>query len=721
MSSANHDFVQSDGISQPNRGRVRSNATEPTTRRPRQRASRINIPRAPRLNNSNRGSNEESNTRANENTNNADSSNSGSASPIRDHNLNRACHDNFEETNLLRERRGIYREEATSDFFGRHILQGMTQKCPHCHAMLYKEEQSTNQSFSFCCSNGKVKVDIVDMPTTLMQKLLTGEHPCSTEFRKNIRMYNNAFAFTSFGADHEDEIFSGSNQGSFTFRIQGGTYHRSASLTATEGRKPVFAQVYFSDPNLRVQQHIDFNEVLDRQLVSQLNRMMDEVSPYANLFDSARKRLSTEIVDETPVVKDLYVYVRGNPGLGRQYDLPMADEVAAYIADATVPDESARGSREVVIFSTENGFPKKMNDCHRSYDSLHFALMFPSGEDGWNTEIELNLGDEANRQNQERDEQSLSSNRLTQKKVSLNQFYQHRLQVRPGETMTCHFGRLFHLYIVDMYCKIEGRRLYYLRTNQSTLRSELYSGLADMQVGGDMSRESIGKRVILPSSHTGSPRALHQMQQDAMAVVRALGKPDLFVTITCNPNWKEITDELLPGEVPSDRPDLICRVFDLKLKEIFADIKDKMVFGKVKGLIHVIEYQKRGLPHAHVVIILAECSKLQTAQDIDKYISAEIPDPARFPKAHKTITKHMMRTPCSISLNDSHGKVRMCRDNKEKMCSKHFPKDIQPHTVIDEKGFAKYKRRTTNLFVLFQNGYHADNRWVVPHNLYLAV
>ncbi|KAG2192871.1 hypothetical protein INT47_006043 [Mucor saturninus] len=184
---------------------------------------------------------------------------------------------------------------------------------------------------------------------------------------------------------------------------------------------------------------------------------------------------------------------------------------------------------------------------------------------------------------------------------------------------------------------------------------------------------------------------------------------------------KEITDELLPGEVLSDRPDLICRVFDLKLKQKFADIKDKMVFGKVKGLIHVIEYQKRGLPHAHVAIILAECSKLRTAQDIDKYISAEIPDPARFPKAHKTITKHMMHTPCSISLNDSHGKVRMCRDDKEKMCSKHFPKDIQPHTVIDGKGFAKYKRRTTNLFVLFQNGYHADNRWVVPHNLYLAV
>lgn len=35
--------------------------------------------------------------------------------------------------------------------------------------------------------------------------------------------------------------------------------------------------------------------------------------------------------------------------------------------------------------------------------------------------------------------------------------------------------------------------------------------------------------------------------QDAMAIVREKGKPDLFVTFTCNPNWPEIVEELLPG------------------------------------------------------------------------------------------------------------------------------------------------------------------------------
>ncbi|KAG2197506.1 hypothetical protein INT47_007115 [Mucor saturninus] len=368
----NQDFIHFDRSIPRRRGRARLNRAESANPRARRQPSRINIPRAPRSSNSNRDSNNEPEIQ-NDATNSTDPESNSRSSTDRDHNLNRACHDNFEERNLLRERRGIYREDSTSDFFGRHNLQGMTERCPYCHAMLFKEEQVTNQNFSFCCSNGKVKIDIVAMPTILMQKLLTGEHPSSTEFRKNIRMYNNAFAFTSFGADHEDEMFSGSNQGSFTFRIQGGTYHRSAPLTVGEGRKPVFAQVYFSDPNLRVQQHIDFNEVLDNQLLAQLNRMMEEISPYANLFENARQRCLTHAADNQEEPNDLYVYVRGNPGLGRQYDVPIADEVAAYIADATVPDEVTKGSREVVVFSTVNGFPKKMNDCHSSYDSLHFV------------------------------------------------------------------------------------------------------------------------------------------------------------------------------------------------------------------------------------------------------------------------------------------------------------------------------------------------------------
>ena len=43
-----------------------------------------------------------------------------------------------------------------------------------------------------------------------------------------------------------------------------------------------------------------------------------------------------------------------------------------------------------------------------------------------------------------------------------------------------------------------------------------------------------------------------------------LGYADIFLTITCNPNWPEILRSLFPEQLPKDRPDLCARVFNLK-------------------------------------------------------------------------------------------------------------------------------------------------------------
>ncbi|KAK9160726.1 hypothetical protein Syun_007067 [Stephania yunnanensis] len=121
---------------------------------------------------------------------------------------------------------------------------------------------------------------------------------------------------------------------------------------------------------------------------------------------------------------------------------------------------------------------------------------------------------------------------------------------------------------------------------------------------------NIGRRIILPSSYTGSPRDMYNRYQDAMAIVRRYGKPDLFITITCNTNWLEITQELLPGQKAQDRPDVTTRVFRSKLEELKHDLFVRGVLGKVIAHVHVIEFQKRGLPHSHLLLILEESDKL---------------------------------------------------------------------------------------------------------------
>ena len=63
----------------------------------------------------------------------------------------------------------------------------------------------------------------------------------------------------------------------------------------------------------------------------------------------------------------------------------------------------------------------------------------------------------------------------------------------------------------------------------------------------------IGTQVILPSSFMGSPRNMAEAYHDAMAVIRVLGHPDVFTTMTCNENWPEICDNLKSGQQSSDQ------------------------------------------------------------------------------------------------------------------------------------------------------------------------
>src|SRR5438045_9343954 len=105
-----------------------------------------------------------------------------------------------------------------------------------------------------------------------------------------------------------------------------------------------------------------------------------------------------------------------------------------------------------------------------------------------------------------------------------------------------------------------------------------------------MDLSNIGNMSILPSSFKGGPREMWQLYQDAMAIVRFCGKLDLFITMTCNPFWPEITAELLPSQTAQDCPELVSRVFKLKLNALLHDLTKKKVFDTAVDFIYVLEF-----------------------------------------------------------------------------------------------------------------------------------
>lgn len=76
---------------------------------------------------------------------------------------------------------------------------------------------------------------------------------------------------------------------------------------------------------------------------------------------------------------------------------------------------------------------------------------------------------------------------------------------------------------------------------------------------------------------------MQQNFQDSLAVCREYGHPDLFITFMCNPKWEKskYAVELCGTSDASTRPDIIARVFKLKLDAMVSDLTKHDVLGRV--------------------------------------------------------------------------------------------------------------------------------------------
>ncbi|UYV66597.1 hypothetical protein LAZ67_4002252 [Cordylochernes scorpioides] len=538
-----------------------------------------------------------------------------------------------------------------------YIIGGLDIVCPYCSALHFPGETVG----SSCCHKGKVILPTLSSFPYEMMELMTSNSVEAKYFQTNIRSYNSSLAFASMGA--QVDVFSG--QGPFCYRIHGQIYHLTGPLHPHENRAPSYAQLYILDSEAANNTRIAASRPLECHpgILTLLDSVLRRVNPYTSAY---RQMHQVELAEEHRArienrqMCQVQMLIRQNHCRDlRRYNAPSVSEVAAIFVDQ---DGHVPSNRDIAVFPHDRGLVR-ISPLNPNCDPMTYPLLFPAGDPGWAVGI---LHEENMRTS-------------TRNHVTMLQFYSYRLAIRPGFS-PIHYGRrLFQQYVVDAYVKTEGNRLNYIRQNQSLLRVELYQGLMDYIHEQEHSRGvRIGRIFILPSSFPGSSRAMQQNYQDAMAIVRKFGRPDLFVTFTCNPRWTDIVENLLPNQNPSDRPDLVARVFNLKLQQLLREIVSQHVLGVVIARVHVVEFQKRGLPHAHMLFMLREEDKPRDRDAIDRLVCAEIPSPTMQVQLYDMLTE------------------------------------------ANNNGYPRYRRRDDGQ-TLVVGTHEVDNRWVVPYNPYLLV
>ena len=126
--------------------------------------------------------------------------------------------------------------------------------------------------------------------------------------------------------------------------------------------------------------------------------------------------------------------------------------------------------------------------------------------------------------------------------------------------------------------------------------------------------------------------------------------------------------------------------------------------AKLYHLYQLLNFRKEGFPMFIKYTHYLKESKIKTPAQINKFISAEIPDPNINPVLYDIVMKNMIHGPCAD----------WCLvDGK---CSKKFSKRFQDETVIDGNSYPLYRRRNFGYKHKKDNGYEVDNQYVVPYN-----
>ncbi|XP_074327560.1 uncharacterized protein LOC141665475 [Apium graveolens] len=309
---------------------------------------------------------------------------------------------------------------------------------------------------------------------------------------------------------------------------------------------------------------VDDGDEIDTGIVEGLIRMLDDTNHLVRKFRYARDHFREEPIRDTKIKIKV-----SHSESGRENNIGLSKEVAIVM----VEDEQTTVGERDIILEKQNKDLERISTFHPLLMALQYPLLFPAGEDVYHDEI--SYVDPENQYKKKR------------KRITMKEYYAYRLQ-------SCHW---------------------WLRTHQTILRNDLYSNIAKKVRNGNLDSTTTGKGFVLLANFMGSKRYMQQNFQDALAVCRVVGHPDIFLMMTCNSQWNEIQEMMkkLPGCSASDSPDIISLAFHLKVEH---DINSK--------------------------------SKKNLSTNVDKYVSAELPDPETDPVGYAVVQSIMIHGPCGM-------------------------------------------------------------------------
>jgi len=337
-----------------------------------------------------------------------------------------------------------------------------------------------------------------------------------------------------------------------------------------------------------------------------------------------------------------------------------------------------------LLISTVDNHAQSIPTVSRLWEPMAYPLLFPHGTLGWGLRPLIH-------------DPFLVAVDSADSDTPTTQIWHYRARLLREPRFSI-FGRLTNEYVVDMFSRELDARLSYIRSNQEHLR-------AQEQDAALMGHEELqdSENIYLPASFLGSGRWSANQIADSLTIAATYGPPTFFVTFTCNGDWPEIRSRLRPGQTYTDVPVVVCRVFKQKLSRLMAIFRTMFPnAGPLLYSIQRVEFQKRGLPHAHILLKYARDCVLP--EDIDQVISAHIPEAADDAEIVRRFMIHPTHNSTIINTvpPSPETPLKYCEKWKDgaRVCRFGYPKPSREQTSFDTSNRVLYRRGEGDAFVV---------------------
>jgi hypothetical protein len=219
--------------------------------------------------------------------------------------------------------------------------------------------------------------------------------------------------------------------------------------------------------------------------------------------------------------------------------------------------------------------PQRSSEFHILYDQLVYPLIFWNGSGG------CDIRDSENPQGATRRIRKVLISFILQPR----DHFIDQLTTLREEFICAVYGRLINITITFL---AQAQRRCFAREDE----------IRDENSDGVPKEYSLG--TFIPPALTASDEYWHPIAPKWFALSTPLGPPTFFLTFTMNPYWAKY-QALKRDRGTFPHSAMTAIVFKAKLSALMKFIKDHEILGNVSCFVWRIKYQKRGLPHAHIL------------------------------------------------------------------------------------------------------------------------